>query len=85
MAARVWRFLDRAAWFEGITIVVTHGGVIKIVVATVLEAPLRSVWRLDVSPLSVTEIERFDEGWTLRRANWTATAPAPSTLDINLP
>lgn len=72
LAARVRRFLQRATELDGITIAITHGGVIKVAIASVLEAPLSSVWRIEVAPLSITEIERFDEGWTLRRVRWTA-------------
>lgn len=72
MAKRVRAFLDRAAQFDGTTVAITHGGVIKVAIATVLDAPLASIWRIEVAPLSITEIEHFDEGWTLRRANWTA-------------
>jgi broad specificity phosphatase PhoE len=77
-ASRVSDFLSRAALLEGPTVAFTHGGFIKVAVALALDAPLTSMWRVDVAPLSITELERFDEGWTLRRANWRTR----SSLDI---
>ena len=49
-------------------IVITHGGVVRAAVVHALGAPLDAFWRLDVAPLSVTELTgRAAGGWTLKR------------------
>lgn len=72
MAVRVERFLDRCRVLEGTTIAVTHGGPIKAAVSLALGAPIDSFWRIEVSPGSVTQLCRRDEGWSLMRLNWRA-------------
>lgn len=73
LAARVRRFLSRVAEMPGATAAVTHGGVVKAALVEALGAPSSSFWRIDVAPLSVTELRRRDRTWTVTRANWTVT------------
>lgn len=69
MAERVRAFLARAG--HGTTVAVTHGGVIKTALLELLGAPFSSFWRIDIAPLSVTELRRHDGTWTVTRTNWT--------------
>ncbi|TCO46549.1 histidine phosphatase family protein [Actinocrispum wychmicini] len=46
--------------------VVTHPAVIRAAVVTVLSAPARSFWRIDVAPLSYTRLTCGGGQWTLR-------------------
>lgn len=75
LVARVGAWLD-ALPAEGRTVAVTHGGVVKAAVVLALEAPLAAFWRIDVAPLSLTELSRHDGRWTLSRANARLLAPA---------
>ncbi len=71
LAAVVARVADWLAALpaSGKTVAVTHGGVVKAAVVLALEAPLSAFWRVDVAPLSLTELARHDGRWTLARAN----------------
>jgi broad specificity phosphatase PhoE len=61
VAARVSRFLERAATLGGTTVAVTHGGVIRVAIVLARAQPLDVVWRVNVEPLSLTEL-RFARG-----------------------
>lgn len=54
----------------GITLVVTHAIVVKTALATVLDAPLRAIYCMDLEPLSAITLTRSREGetdaWRLR-------------------
>ncbi|MBB6253787.1 histidine phosphatase family protein [Nitrospirillum iridis] len=59
-----------AAWLEtvprdGHTLAITHPAVIRMAVAQVLEAPPPAFWRLDITPLSLTDL-RWNRRWTVR-------------------
>jgi broad specificity phosphatase PhoE len=56
VAARVERFLDGASALKGTTVAVTHGGVIRVAIVLARAQPLDMVWRVNVEPLSVTEL-----------------------------
>jgi broad specificity phosphatase PhoE len=61
-----------AAWLESESrsaMVITHGGVVRAAVVHVLGAPLDAFWRIDIAPLSVTELHYHDERWRLTRLN----------------
>lgn len=68
-AARVAGWLDEQAQGEGRTLVVTHGGVVKAAVVHALGAPLDAFWRVDVAPLSVTELHAHDGRWSVAGVN----------------
>jgi broad specificity phosphatase PhoE len=68
-AGRVGAWLDRQAALTGRVLAVTHGGVIKAAVVHALDAPLEAFWRVDVAPLSATELHAHDGRWTVARVN----------------
>jgi broad specificity phosphatase PhoE len=61
-----------AAWLaacnrqEGRMIAVTHQPVIRAAIVSVLDAPLRSFWRIDVAPLSIADLRGDGVRWRLR-------------------
>ncbi len=68
-AKRVGRWLDDQARRDGSTIAITHGGVVKAILVHALGAPLMAFWRIDVSPLTITEIHAHDGRWTVTCTN----------------
>jgi len=69
-ATRVGGWLDEQARADGTTtLAITHGGVVKACVVRALGAPLEAFWRVDVAPLSVTELHAHDGRWTVRWTN----------------
>lgn len=65
-----------AAWLEamavdgeGFVVAIVDAGVVKAAVVHALEAPLNAFWRVDVAPLTVTELHGHAGRWTLSRAN----------------
>lgn len=68
-AARVAEWLDEQAALDGTATAITHGGVVKAAVVHALHAPLEAFWRVDVAPLSVTELHSHGGRWTLTRTN----------------
>lgn len=68
-AARVAGWFDEQAPVDGRAVAITHGGVVKAAVIHALGAPLDAFWRIDVSPLSITELHAHDGRWTLSRTN----------------
>jgi len=59
------------AWLEkqtnaGHTVAVTHPAVIRGAILCCLQAPLTSFWRLDIAPLSVTDLRFNGRLWTAR-------------------
>jgi broad specificity phosphatase PhoE len=69
LLARVRRWLDAQARRDGTAIAITHGGVVKAAVVLALEAPASAFWRIDVSPLAITELHAHDGRWTVTRVN----------------
>jgi len=70
LATRLTGALERLRERPGVTAVFTHGGPIKLAIVQALRAPTSSMWRVDVAPCSLTELQpRPDGGWTLVRAN----------------
>jgi broad specificity phosphatase PhoE len=79
-AARVAVWLDGQARLGGSAVAVTHAGVVKGAVVHALGAPLEAFWRIDVAPLSITELHAHDGRWTMTRVN-CMSKHARSTLD----
>ncbi len=75
-AGRVGRWLDRQARRDGPAVAITHGGVVKAAVVHALGAPLEAFWRIDVSPLAITELRAHDGRWTVTSTNRPAGGPA---------
>lgn len=67
--ARVATWLDEQSKLDGTAIAVTHGGVVKAALVHALDAPPSAFWRVDVSPLSITELHAHDGRWTVTRVN----------------
>jgi len=74
-AARVAGWLDGQSRLGGSAIAVAHGGVVKAAVVHALGAPLAAFWRIDCSPLSITELHAHDGCWTVTRVNCVANSP----------
>lgn len=68
-AARVGRWLDGQLSREGQTVAITHAGVVKAAVVHVLGTPLEAFWRIDATPLAITELHAHDGRWTVTRTN----------------
>jgi broad specificity phosphatase PhoE len=51
---------------KGVTVAVAHASVIRAAVVHVIEAQLPSFWRIDISPLSRTELRTNGRRWVLR-------------------
>lgn len=66
---RVGEWLDEQAARGGRAIAVTHGGVVKAAVVHALAAPVEAFWRVDVTPLALTELHAHEGRWTVTRVN----------------
>jgi broad specificity phosphatase PhoE len=75
-AARVGRWLDAQALEDGIAAAITHAGVVRAALVHLLRAPIEAFWRLDVAPLTITELHAHDGRWTVVRVNCRPEAPA---------
>ncbi|MDZ5645603.1 histidine phosphatase family protein [Nitrospirillum sp. BR 11828] len=68
LQARVAAWLARIAAHDAAgrhMLAVTHPAVIRMAVIQVLDAPLQAFWRLDIAPLSLTDL-RWNRRWTVR-------------------
>jgi len=63
---RVGAWLDARRDERGRGIAVTHPAVIRAAIIHLLGAPSKSFWRIDVEPLSITDLRRNGDRWTLR-------------------
>lgn len=78
MQQRVVAVLERLVAAGERAVVFTHGGPIKAAVLHALGAPPAAMWRLDVSPCSVTELHgRPGGGFTLASCNVPPAAVTP--------
>lgn len=66
LAARVAGWLGQVDMGAGHVVAVTHAAVVRAVLLAVLEAPPSAFWRLDVLPLSLTDLRTDGSRWTLR-------------------
>jgi broad specificity phosphatase PhoE len=62
---RVGRWLGKQRE-GGHTLAITHPAVIRAAVVCALEAPPQTFWRIDIAPLSTTDLRWNDRVWTLR-------------------
>ena len=69
LLSRVGGWLDAQAQLDGRAIAVTHGGVVRAAVVYALGAPAPSAWRIDVAPLTLTELHARDGRWTVTCVN----------------
>ena len=63
------RWLDDQAAQEGRVTVITHGEVVKAAMVHALGAPLVAFWRIDATPLAITELHAHGGRWTVVRLN----------------
>lgn len=79
--ARAARVLERCAALGGITVAVTHGGLIKAALLEVLGLGSGAVWRLEAAPGSVTELHlaSTSSSWRVALLNWLPAPPGWST------
>jgi broad specificity phosphatase PhoE len=68
-ARRVADWFDAQAAERGALVAITHAGVVRAALVRALDAPVEAFWRLDVGPLSVTELHAHDGRWTVTRVN----------------
>jgi broad specificity phosphatase PhoE len=69
LLARVGGWLEEQATLSGSAVAITHGGVVKACVVIALDAPPSAFWRIDVTPLAITELHAHDGRWTVTRVN----------------
>jgi broad specificity phosphatase PhoE len=62
---RVGRWLDEQR-DAGHTLAVTHPAVIRGAIVHALQAPAQSFWRIDIAPLSLTDLRFNGRVWTVR-------------------
>jgi broad specificity phosphatase PhoE len=67
LIGRVGRWLDDRG-DSGHSIVVTHPAVIRSAIVHALRAPAQAFWRIDIAPLSLTDLRFNGKHWTLRSA-----------------
>jgi broad specificity phosphatase PhoE len=75
VAKRVSGLMDRLIQTSGHTIAVTHAGVIRTAIVHVLGAPLSACRRIDVEPLSLTELRSDGHRWMLRSSGVPVAKP----------
>jgi broad specificity phosphatase PhoE len=73
--ARVGGWLD-AYETAGHTVAVTHPAVIRAAIVRLLDAPPAGFWRIDVEPLSLSDLRRHAGRWTLRSLGPGLPGPA---------
>lgn len=64
--SRVAHWLDDCAGETGHSVAVTHPAVIRAAIIHAIRATTQSFWRIDVPPLSVTDLRHHEGRWTLR-------------------
>ena len=62
---RVGRWIDQQRGVSH-TLAVTHPAVIRAAIVRVLQLPAQTFWRLDIAPLSLTDLRFNQSGWALR-------------------
>jgi broad specificity phosphatase PhoE len=66
LCERITRWLDTSAEFDGRTLAVVEPEVVRAVAVTVLGAPGSAFWRLDVPPLTATDVSGRSGRWNIR-------------------
>lgn len=64
--ARIAEWMRDHSRFDGHTVAVTHSAIIRAAVVHVIQAELRSFWRIDVVPLAFTDLRTNGRRWVLR-------------------
>lgn len=71
---RVGLWLDQQR-DAGHTIAITHPSVIRAAIVCVLESPPQAFWRIDIAPLSITDLRWNERVWTLRSSGCPFSEP----------
>lgn len=79
LLARVGAWMGAQAAHDGRAIAVTHAGVVKAAIVHALGAPPQAFWRIDVSPLGLTELTAHDGRWTVACVNARSLSRGPAT------
>ncbi len=79
LIARVERWMERQTG-AGHVLAITHPAVIRAAVLCAMEAPPDSFWRIEVSPMSVTDLRFNGRAWTLRSMGWSVRSSDRETL-----
>jgi broad specificity phosphatase PhoE len=69
LTRRVAAWMDAAVNGDGSVVAVVDAGVVKAAVCVAVGAPLSAFWRVDIAPLTVTELGANGGRWTVRRLN----------------
>jgi broad specificity phosphatase PhoE len=64
--ARATAWMREPERAKGHTVAITHAAVIRAMIVHVIEAQLQSFWRIDVTPLSFTDLRTNGRRWVLR-------------------
>jgi broad specificity phosphatase PhoE len=67
LIARVGQWMDRQTSM-GHTVGVTHPAVIRVAILCAIQAPPQSFWRIEIGPLSITDLRFNGTLWTVRSA-----------------
>jgi broad specificity phosphatase PhoE len=73
LLARVAAWLRERVAESGQIVAVTHAAVIRAAIMGVVGAPAEAFWRIDIEPLSVTELRSDGTRWNLRAAHLAPT------------
>lgn len=65
LLARVARWLDSGPR-DGHTVAITHSAVVRAALLAVLDAPPAAFWRIDITPLTATQLRGRPGRWTVR-------------------
>jgi broad specificity phosphatase PhoE len=86
LSLRVAGWLQSLTERDGGVLAVTHAAVIRSLVLAVLQAPAEAFWRLDIAPLTLTDLRHDGRRWTLRGLGNSSygergpVRPAPSSV-----
>lgn len=80
LLARAGEWLDQHSATPGRTVAVTHASVVRAMVLHVLGAPADAFWRIDVAPLTLTDLRYDGRRWAVRSCGlpWS---PETATLE----
>jgi broad specificity phosphatase PhoE len=88
---RLTELLDRVAgWLstvpaDGPTVAVTHPAVVRAAVIGTLGAPAAGFWRIDIAPLTATELRGRPGRWSLRSTGRPLRTPSEAALSRSRP
>ncbi|CDX40808.1 putative phosphoglycerate mutase [Mesorhizobium sp. SOD10] len=74
VAHRVAALMERLAGESGHTVALTHAVPVRAAMVHVLGAPLSSVWKIDIEPLSLTEFRSDGRRWVLHASGMVVGA-----------